>query len=70
MKIYRNRDVPALYIRYENVKNKEALHDVFKYVLNKKSIEGSIIASRLASMKIFSGPLEFSDSINQFSPEQ
>jgi hypothetical protein len=34
MKIFRNRDVPAFYLKYEDLKNKEALSDVCKYILN------------------------------------
>jgi hypothetical protein len=70
MKVFRNRDVPALYVKYEDLKNKEALNDVCKYIFNKKSIQGTVIASRLITLKEFSRPHEFSNSIDQFSPEQ
>ena len=44
MKVFRNRDVPAYYVKYEDVKNKEVLNDVCKYILNKKSIDGTVIS--------------------------
>jgi hypothetical protein len=34
MKIFRNRDVPALYVRFEDLKDKDVLNDVCKFILN------------------------------------
>ena len=65
MKIFRNRDVPALYVKFEDLKNKEVLGDVCKFILNKKSIDDTVIAKRLESLKEFESPLEWShDSIS------
>jgi hypothetical protein len=44
MKVFRKRDVPALYVKYEDIQNKEVLNDVCKYVINKKSIDGTVLA--------------------------
>lgn len=65
MKIFRNRDVPALYVKFEDLKNKEVLRDVCKFILNKKSIDDTVIAKRLENLKEFESPLEWShDSIS------
>jgi hypothetical protein len=50
MKIFRNRDVPALYVKFEELKNKEVLGDVCKFILNKKNIDDTVIAKRLESL--------------------
>lgn len=60
MKIFRNRDVPALYIKYEDIKNKEVIGDVCKFILNKKSIDDTVIAKRLESMECIENTLEWS----------
>ena len=65
MKIFRNRDVPALYVKFEDLKNKEVLRDVCKFILNKKSIDDTVIAKRLENLIEFESPLEWShDSIS------
>ena len=49
----------------EDLKNKEVLDDVCKFILNKKSIDDTVIAKRLESLKEFESPLEWShDSIS------
>lgn len=63
MKVFRNRDVPALYVKYEDVKSKDVVSDVCKFILNRKSIEGTVIAKRIESMKEFESPLEFPNAI-------
>ena len=60
MKIFRNRDVPALYVKYEDIKNKEVIGDVCKFILNKKSIYDTVIAKRLESMECIENTLEWS----------
>jgi hypothetical protein len=60
MKIFRNRDVPALYVKYEDIKNKEVIGDVCKFILNKKSIDDTVIAKRLESMECTENTLEWS----------
>ena len=71
MKIFRNRDVPALYVKYEDLKNKEVIGDVCKFILNKKTIDDTVIAKRLEILKEFESPLEWShdSSISQFSAQ-
>ena len=51
MKVFRNRDVPALYVKFEDLTNKEVVGDICKYILNIKSIEGTVIAKRLDDLE-------------------
>jgi hypothetical protein len=59
MKIFRNRDVPALYVKFEDLQNKEILADVCKFIMNSKSIDGKVIEKRLENLQEFKSPMTF-----------
>lgn len=45
MKEFRSRNVPVYYVKYEDIKSNydEVMTDIAKFLLNVKTIEGSII---------------------------
>jgi hypothetical protein len=59
MKVFRSREVPAFYIRYEDLYQSEVIDDVCKYILNKKSVDGTVISKRVKDMDTFDDMLSY-----------
>lgn len=53
MKEFRARNVPVYYLKYEDIKSdyENVMTDIAKFLLNVKSIEGSIIEQRIKNQK-------------------
>jgi len=53
MKEFRTRNVPVLYVKYEDIKkdNEAVMREVAKFLLNVKTIDGTIVEERIKSMK-------------------
>ena len=53
MKEFRTRNVPVLYVKYEDIKkdNEAVMREVAKFLLNVKTIDGTIVEERIKNMK-------------------
>ena len=53
MKEFRSRNVPVYYLKYEDIKNDydNVMTDIAKFLLNVKTIEGSITEQRIKNQK-------------------
>ena len=58
MKEYRDRNVPVYYIKYEDLvdNNQETMLLISKFLLNSKTIEGTVIEERVMLSKLQVNP--------------
>ena len=70
---FRKRNVPVLYLKYEDIKNdnEAVMTDVAKFLLNVKTIEGTIIEQRIKSLKPSSmvNDIQYPNAMSHFTAE-